>query len=60
MTSEKLEKCNLKRVPHGNPKKLEDTFPLAITFQSAPKTASIVKIRRYIQDYYHQIVGDNR
>ncbi|RUS75838.1 hypothetical protein EGW08_016396 [Elysia chlorotica] len=56
----KLEKCNLKQVPHGNPKKIEDTLPLAITFQSAPKTASIVKIRRYIQDNYQQIVPDSR
>lgn len=56
----KQEKCNLKRVPHGNPKKIEDTFPLAITFQSAPKTASLVKIRRYIQDHYNEIVGDGR
>ncbi|GFN79902.1 heterochromatin protein 1-binding protein 3-like [Plakobranchus ocellatus] len=56
----KLEKCNLMRIAHADPKKIEDTFPMAITFQSAPKTANIVKIRRYIQEQYKLTIGDSR
>lgn len=36
---------------------MEDVFPLAITYQSDPKQASMVKIKNYIQKFYHYEVA---
>lgn len=46
------------RWPHGDPKKIEDTFPLAICYQSAPKAVGTKMIRKYILDHYNTQIGD--
>ncbi|CAG5118266.1 unnamed protein product [Candidula unifasciata] len=56
----KAEKISLSKLHHGNPEKMEDIFPLAITYQSAPKAASLPKIRKYIQEKYGETVPDTR
>ncbi|BFZ03311.1 hypothetical protein BsWGS_06350 [Bradybaena similaris] len=56
----KAEKISFSKLHHGNPEKMEDIFPLAITYQSAPKSASVPKIRKYIQDKYGEAVADAR
>ena len=45
---------------HGSPQKIEDTFPLAITYQSAPKAVGIARIRKYVLDKYGNEVSDSR
>ena len=37
---------------HSEPKRIENTFPLAMTFNMEPKEASVSKIRHYIQKHY--------
>uniref|UniRef100_A0A0B7B3P5 H15 domain-containing protein n=1 Tax=Arion vulgaris TaxID=1028688 RepID=A0A0B7B3P5_9EUPU len=56
----KIEKISFSKLHHGNPEKMEDIFPLAITYQSAPKSASVPKIRRYIEEKYRETVQDGR
>ncbi|KAI8796649.1 heterochromatin protein 1-binding protein 3 isoform X1 [Biomphalaria glabrata] len=56
----KIEKVTYSHIRHGNPEKIEDTFPLAITYQSAPKAASTVRIRKYIQEKYGEAVPDHK
>ncbi|CAL1539143.1 unnamed protein product [Lymnaea stagnalis] len=55
-----LKKVSYSSINHGDPQKIEDTFPLAITYQSAPKAVAATRIRRYIQEKYDEIVQDNR
>lgn len=38
---------------HSDPTHVEDAFPLAITYQSDPKTASVTRIKSYITKHYH-------
>ena len=42
------------QVFHGEPKRIEDTFALAMTFMSEPKEASTGKIKKYIERYYNR------
>lgn len=56
----KVEKVSYTSINHGDPQKIEDTFPLAITYQSAPKAVAATRIRKYIQEKYDEIVQDNR
>ncbi|KAH9519995.1 hypothetical protein Btru_071430 [Bulinus truncatus] len=56
----KTEKVTYSHIRHGLPEKMEDIFPLAITYQSAPKTAGTARIRRYIQEKYEETVTDHR
>lgn len=39
-------------VAHSEPQHIEDTFALAMTYNSEPKEASVAKIRKYIKDFY--------
>ncbi|XP_056018207.1 heterochromatin protein 1-binding protein 3-like [Ostrea edulis] len=41
-----------KAARHGDPTKIEDTFPMALTYMCDPKEASIGKISKYINRYY--------
>ena len=43
---------SVSRSRHANPFRVEDTFPLALTFMSEPKEASVNKIKRYIMENY--------
>ncbi|XP_005106861.1 heterochromatin protein 1-binding protein 3 [Aplysia californica] len=56
----KPQAVSYSQLSHGSPQKIEDTFPLAITYQSAPKTASIPRIRKYITEKYGDAVSDHR
>lgn len=40
---------------HSDPKKIEDTFPLAITYMGDPKDASLSRIKKYLQDHYNDV-----
>lgn len=40
---------------HSDPKKIEDTFPLAITYMGDPKDASLARIKKYLQDHYNDV-----
>ncbi|WAQ97140.1 HP1B3-like protein [Mya arenaria] len=45
---------------HSNPQKVEDVIPLAITYQSDPKQASMTKIKAYIRKFYHTEVAPEK
>lgn len=45
---------------HSDPQHVEDTFPLAITYQSDPKEATVVRIRNYISKFYRNEVSSDR
>ena len=45
---------------HSDPQKVEDAFPLAITYQSDPKECSASKIKQYISKYYHVDVNPEK
>ena len=45
---------------HSDPAKIEDTFPLAITFGTEPKQCSFRKIANYISEYYPDTNVDAR
>jgi hypothetical protein len=45
---------------HSDPEKVEDVFPLAITYQSDPKEASGGKIKSYISKYYFKEISNDR
>lgn len=40
---------------HGNPARIEDVFPMALTYMSDPKEASVRKISKYIEKYYPEV-----
>ncbi|KAK3609640.1 hypothetical protein CHS0354_028844, partial [Potamilus streckersoni] len=40
---------------HSDPQKIEDIFPLAVTYQSEPKEASGARIKQYIKDNYGDV-----
>lgn len=42
---------------HSEPQHIEDTFPLAMTYNSEPKEASVAKIRKYLKDFYKDDVS---
>ncbi|XP_014773825.1 heterochromatin protein 1-binding protein 3 [Octopus bimaculoides] len=59
--SRKAKKGKKKKKPkHSTELKIEDTFPLAITFMSEPKEASVSRIKRYIQDFYPDVNAEVR
>ncbi|GAB1598895.1 heterochromatin protein 1-binding protein 3-like [Argonauta hians] len=59
--SRKAKKGKKKKKPkHSSDLKIEDTFPLAITFMSEPKEASVSRIKRYIQDFYPDVNAEVR
>ena len=39
-------------IVHSNPQRVRDCFPLAMTFMSEPKIASVRRIKTYMEDYY--------
>lgn len=41
-----------KHVVYGDPQHIEDTFPLAVTYNTEPKQASARKIVKYVEQYY--------
>ncbi|XP_013394716.1 heterochromatin protein 1-binding protein 3 [Lingula anatina] len=43
------------RIVHSHPQKIEDTFPLALTFMADPKHATMGKISNYINRYYPNV-----
>ena len=43
---------------HSDPQKVDDAFPLAITYQSDPKEASVSKIKMYITKHYGEVNPD--
>lgn len=45
---------------HSDPERVEDVFPLAITYQSDPKEATGGKIKSYIAKYYHTDVSNDK
>ncbi|KAK7501378.1 hypothetical protein BaRGS_00007503 [Batillaria attramentaria] len=45
-------KFGYKDIDHSNPQRLEDVFPLALTYMSEPKEASFSKIKKYLEKYY--------
>ena len=47
-------------IQHGDPKRLEDTFYLGMTFMSEPKEASVNRIKKYIQENYQDVNVDSR
>lgn len=42
---------------HSEPQRIEDTFALAMTYNSEPKEASVAKIRKYIKDFYKEDIS---
>jgi len=56
----KVHHVKYSEIMHGSPQKIEDTFPLAITYQSAPKAVGIARIRKYVLDKYGNEVSDSR
>ena len=40
---------------HSDPQKVDDAFPMAITYQSDPKEASVAKIKMYITKHYGEV-----
>ena len=40
---------------HSDPQKVDDALPLAITYQSDPKEASVAKIKMYITKHYGEV-----
>lgn len=42
---------------HSDPQRIEDTFPLAMTYMCEPKEASAKKIQRYIENYYQSDIS---
>lgn len=55
---EKWAKSNLAK--HSDPDRVEDVFPLAITYQSDPKEASGSKIKSYISKFYRTEISNDR
>ena len=45
---------------HSDPKSVEDALPMAITYQSEPKEASGLKIKKYIDRFYHTDINTER
>ncbi|KAK3092125.1 hypothetical protein FSP39_025397 [Pinctada imbricata] len=45
---------------HAEPTKVEDTFPMAITYMGDPKEASVTKIKFYIETHYPDVDTDMR
>ena len=39
-------------IVHSDPRKIEDTFPLAMTFMAEPKKAHFSTINKYLDKYY--------
>ena len=39
-------------IVHSDPLKIEDTFPLAMTFMAEPKKARFMTIAKYLDKYY--------
>lgn len=48
------KKLDYKGIDHSNPQRIEEVFPLALTYQSDPKEASFSKIKKYIEKYYRK------
>ncbi|KAK6187973.1 hypothetical protein SNE40_005887 [Patella caerulea] len=40
---------------HSDPQRIEDIFPLALTFGSEPKESTVPKMKKYISRYYHEV-----
>ncbi|XP_045212181.2 nucleolar protein dao-5-like [Mercenaria mercenaria] len=55
-----LEKWARSASKHSDPEKVEDVFPLAITYQSDPKEASGGKIKSYIGKYYFKDISNDK
>ncbi|KAL4240430.1 Heterochromatin protein 1-binding protein 3 [Mactra antiquata] len=55
---EQWAKSNLAK--HSDPDKVEDVFPLAITYQTDPKQATGSKIKSYISKFYRVEVSNDR
>lgn len=53
-----LSKFSSEAEKHGNPSRIEDVFPMALTYMSDPKEASIRKISKYMEKYYPEVDTD--
>lgn len=53
-----LSKFSSEAEKHGNPSRIEDVFPMALTYMSDPKEASIRKISKYVEKYYPEVDTD--
>ncbi|KAL5019134.1 hypothetical protein ScPMuIL_004856 [Solemya velum] len=58
--SRKAHRWRGEALRHSEPEKIEDAFPLAITYMSEPKDASVGKIRHYISSYYPNVNVETR
>lgn len=55
-----IPKSRQGKIIHSDPQKIEDTFPLAITFGTEPKQCSYRKIANYISSHYPDTNVDAR
>lgn len=49
-----------KVVIHSDPQRIEDCFAMALTFMGEPKEASVLKIKKYIEEHYDPSNLDGR
>ena len=45
---------------HSDPQRIEETFPMAMTYMVEPKEASVSRIKKYILDYYKDDISMDR